>query len=63
MARAAVFAVLLVQCCNLVLAARPLLDAGGRYSGMIMQVLDKGCSVPGEGNNSGWQGPHPPPGC
>ena len=70
MVRAVVVAVLLMQCCNVVvLAARPLLDGGaGRwYSGagaLIVQVLDKGgCSGPGGGNNGGWQGPHPGGGC
>lgn len=64
--KAAMVAVLLMQCCNVISrAARPLLDAG-RYSG-IMQILDKnnigGCSGPGGGNNSDWQGPHPGGGC
>ncbi|KAG2554567.1 hypothetical protein PVAP13_9KG601800 [Panicum virgatum] len=71
MVRAVVVAVLLMQCCNVVvvLAARPLLDGGGGrwYSGagaLIVQVLDKGgCSGPGSGNNSGWQGSHPGGGC
>ncbi|KAL6901797.1 hypothetical protein ACP4OV_004673 [Aristida adscensionis] len=49
MARAAVVALLLMQCCSVILAARPLLD-GGRWLGqggagtLIMQVLNgPGC--------------------
>ncbi|PAN51445.1 hypothetical protein GQ55_9G604700 [Panicum hallii var. hallii] len=49
MAKAVLLAVVLMQCCNAILAARPLLDdasavAGGDggWLGMIMQVLDKG---------------------
>ncbi|KAK3148296.1 hypothetical protein QOZ80_3BG0293270 [Eleusine coracana subsp. coracana] len=50
-ARAMVVAVLLMQCCNVILAARPLLDAAedsGRWLGhggagsLILQVLQKG---------------------
>ncbi|RCV46419.1 hypothetical protein SETIT_9G530100v2 [Setaria italica] len=68
MARVALAAVLLMQCCNVILAARPLLDGAGRYAGagaLIMQVLDsskRGCSGPGRGNNGGWQDPSNP-GC
>jgi hypothetical protein len=73
MARVAMVAVLLMQCCNAILAARPslLLDGGGgRYSGagaLIVQVLGNkkqrgGCSGPGRGNNGGWQDPSNP-GC
>ena len=64
-ARAAVVAVLLLQCFNVILAARPLLDAtasgngGGRWLGrlggagtLIMQVLSGGGPCP----NQGWQG-------
>ena len=59
MAKAVLLAVVLMQCCNAILAARPLLDAAaaaaaggdGEWLGMIMQVLDKGGpSGPGGGN-------------
>jgi DNA-binding IscR family transcriptional regulator len=58
MVKAAVVAVLLMQCCDEILAARPLLHAtagadGGWQLGkgarttMVMQVLDKGSGSPG----------------
>ena len=64
MARAMVVAVLLMQCCNVILAVRPLLDVGGdsgRWLGqdpaksLIMQVLRGPCN-PNNGNNPN----HPP---
>ena len=57
MTKAVLLAVVLMQCCNAILAARPLLDAAaaaggdGEWLGMIMQVLDRGGpSGPGGGN-------------
>ena len=57
MAKAVLLAVVLMQCFNAILAARPLMDAAaaaggdGEWLGMIMQVLDKGGpSGPGGGN-------------
>ncbi|RCV46418.1 hypothetical protein SETIT_9G530000v2 [Setaria italica] len=59
MARAAVVAVLLMQCCNVILAARPLLGLGGAGTKLILQVLDKG-SPSHPCQNGHWQGPgHP----
>ncbi|KAL6648757.1 hypothetical protein ACP70R_012981 [Stipagrostis hirtigluma subsp. patula] len=68
MAMTIVLAVLLMQCCNVILAARPLPDAaagvdGGRWLGqgggaLIMQVLDG----PGGGNGCGWHDPNHPGG-
>ncbi|KAL6660076.1 hypothetical protein ACP70R_002198 [Stipagrostis hirtigluma subsp. patula] len=68
MARAMVVAVLLMQCCNVILAARPLPDAaagdGGRWLGhggagaLIMQILDG----PGGGNGCDWHDPSHPRG-
>jgi hypothetical protein len=59
MARAVLVAVVLMQCCNVMVAARPLLmeapavaTADGGWLGMIMQVLQG----PG-GNPGGWQAP------
>ncbi|OEL17944.1 hypothetical protein BAE44_0021037 [Dichanthelium oligosanthes] len=70
MARAVVVAVLLMQCCNAVLAARPLLDAAAGDGGAWLGLQGGGagtlvlCSGPGGGNNSGWQDPkHPRGGC
>ncbi|KAL6660077.1 hypothetical protein ACP70R_002199 [Stipagrostis hirtigluma subsp. patula] len=71
MVKAIVVAVLLMQCCNVIVAARPLPDAaagdGSRWPGqggagtLIMQAL-KGC--PGGGNPGGWHDPkHPGGGC
>ncbi|CAL4937783.1 unnamed protein product [Urochloa decumbens] len=65
MARVALLvAVLLMQCCNVILAARPLLDSGAGAGALIMQVLDNkaSCKGPGGGNNGGWQDPSNP-GC
>ncbi|RCV46416.1 hypothetical protein SETIT_9G529800v2 [Setaria italica] len=66
MARAVVVAVLLMQCCNVILAARPLLDAaagdgrgwqlGHGGEALIMQAL-KG---PGGGNCDFKSPEHPP---
>jgi hypothetical protein len=61
MARAVLVAVVLMQCCNVIAAARPLLEAttavaGGGDGGwleLLMQVLQKG------GNPGGWNGGHP----
>jgi hypothetical protein len=62
MARAVLVAVVLIQCCNVMVAARPLLMEasavatadGGGWLGMIMQVLKGG---PG-GNNHNCQAPN-----
>ena len=62
MARAVLVAVVLMQCCNVMVAARPLLmeapavatSDGGGWLGMIMQVLKRG---PG-GNNHNCQAPN-----
>ena len=63
MVRAAVVAVLLMQCCNVILAARPLLDAGGdggswlgqgAAGSLIMQVLSGRC------NKNDWNDPNHP---
>jgi hypothetical protein len=71
MVKVAVVAVLLMQCCDVILAARPLLHpaAGWQQHGqgagttaVIMQVLDKG-SPGGAGNgNCDWTKPGNP-GC
>jgi hypothetical protein len=69
MARAVVVAVLLMQWCNVVLAARLLEGDGGwlqRGTGagagaLIMQVLQKGGSAPG-GPNGCTNNPNHPPG-
>lgn len=55
MARAALVAILLVQCCNVVLAARLLEgDSGWLHGGeLIVQVLAKGGGVGGGGQASG----------
>jgi hypothetical protein len=66
MARALVAAVLLMQCCNVILAARPLLDSsehGGRQwagqgGALIMEVLPKG--TPSCNWNSGVHPSSPP---
>ena len=55
MVKAAVVAVLLMQCCDVILAARPLLHvaAGADGGWQLGQVLDKGNgppSDPGSGN-------------
>ena len=57
--RAVLVAVVLMQCCNVMVAARPLLmeapavatSDGGGWLGMIMQVLQGG-------NNSGCRAPN-----
>jgi hypothetical protein len=57
MARAVVVAVLLMQCCNMVLAARLLegdsgwLQGGAGAGALIMQVLKKGGPAPGPPND------------
>jgi hypothetical protein len=67
MARAVVVAVLLVHCCNLVVAARLLEGDGGWLQGgpgagaVILQVLQKGGSAPGAGNGC-TNNPKQPPG-
>ena len=68
MVRAVVVAVLLVQCCNVVLAARLLegdggwLQGGAGAGGLIVQVLTKGGgALPGKPNGC-TQTPNPPPG-
>jgi hypothetical protein len=67
MVRAAMVAVLLMQCCDVILGARPLLHAAagwqhgqGAGTTTVMQVLDKG-STGGPGNgNCEWTKPgHP----
>jgi len=72
MVKAAVVAVLLMQCCDVILAARPLLhvaagaDGGwqGAVTTMVMQVLDKGNGAPGGAGapNCDWRNPGNP-GC
>jgi hypothetical protein len=69
MARAVVVAVLLLQCCNVVLGARLLegdggwLHRGGGAAGkLIMQVLQKGGSAPGGANGCTPNPNHPPSG-
>ncbi|OEL17940.1 hypothetical protein BAE44_0021039 [Dichanthelium oligosanthes] len=64
MAKAVLVAVVLMQCCNVILAARPLSEAAAVAGGdgvwlrLIMQVLPKGGpSGPGGGNSGGRQGP------
>jgi hypothetical protein len=63
MAKAVLLAVVLMQCCNVILAARPLLEAAavaggdGGWMGMIMQVLS---GPPSTGNPNGKQGPGRP---
>jgi hypothetical protein len=57
MARAVLVAVVLIQCCNVMVAARPLLMEapavatadGGGWPGMVMQVLKGG---PGRNNHN-----------
>jgi hypothetical protein len=57
MVRAVVMAVLLMQCCNVVLAARLLegdsgwLQGGAGAGALIMQVLKKGDPAPGPPND------------
>ncbi|RCV46423.1 hypothetical protein SETIT_9G530500v2 [Setaria italica] len=68
MAKAVLMAVVLMQCCNVILAARPLLEAAavaggdGGWLGLIMQVLDKGnpSRPPSTGNPGGGQAPRRP---
>jgi hypothetical protein len=68
MARALVVAVLLVQCCNVVLAARLLEGDGGWLQGgagageLIMQVLKKGGPAPGQPNGCTGNSGHAPGG-
>ena len=65
MVKAVLLAVVLMQCCNVILAARPLSEAAavaggdGGWLGLIMQVLDKGgpSGPSGGGNPGGRQGP------
>ncbi|KAG2554568.1 hypothetical protein PVAP13_9KG601700 [Panicum virgatum] len=65
MVKAVLLAVVLMQCCNVILAARPLSEAAavaggdGSWLGLIMQVLDKGgpSRPPSGGNPGGKQGP------
>jgi hypothetical protein len=68
MARAVLVAVVLMQCCNVIVAARPLLEAtttavagsDGGWLGLLLQVLPKGGpSGPSGGNRGGWNGGHP----
>jgi hypothetical protein len=74
MARTAAVAVLLLQCFNVILAAKPSLDAaagdgrrpwlgrlelGGAGTPLIMQVLHRGPCP----NNNNWQAPNGAPGC
>jgi hypothetical protein len=67
MARAVVVAVLLMQCCNVVLAARLLEGDGGWLQGgadavaLIKQVL-KGGAAPGAPNGCTHNPNHPPGG-
>ena len=58
MVKAVLLAVVLMQCCNVILAARPLSEAAavaggdGGWLGMIVQVLDRGGpSGPPNGGN------------
>ncbi|RCV46424.1 hypothetical protein SETIT_9G530600v2 [Setaria italica] len=59
MAKAVLLAVVLMQCCNVILAARPLSEAAavaggdGGWLRMIMQVLS---GPPSDGNPNGKQG-------
>ncbi|CAD6209693.1 unnamed protein product [Miscanthus lutarioriparius] len=70
MVKAAVVAVLLMQCCDVILAARPLLHvaagADGGWQGavitMVMQVLDKGPPGGAGAPNCDWRNPGNP-GC
>jgi hypothetical protein len=68
MVRALVVAVLLMQCCNMVLAARLLEGDGGWLQGgagagaLIMQVLQKGGPAPGPPNGCTGNASHPPGG-
>jgi hypothetical protein len=68
MARAVVVAVLLMQCCNVVLAARLLEGDGGWLQGgagagaLIVQVLQKGGPAPGPPNGCTGNASHPPGG-
>ena len=69
MVKAAVVAVLLMQCCDVILGARPLLHAAtgwqhgqGAGTATVMQVLDKGSSGgrgPGKGNCDWTKPGHP----
>jgi hypothetical protein len=70
MAKAVLVAVVLMQCCNVIVAARPLLEAAttavagsgdGGWLELLMQVLPKGGpSGPNGGNPGGWNGGHHP---
>ena len=71
MAKAVLLAVVLMQLCNVIVAARPLLEVaavkqptggGGGWLGLIMQVLDKGdtSGPPADGNPKGGVSPKPP---
>ncbi|CAO1943873.1 unnamed protein product [Urochloa humidicola] len=70
MVRAAAVAVLLLmQCCSVTLAARPLLpaaagDGGWQLRQGILQSLDKSSvpTQPGQGNNCDWMGHEHPKG-
>nr|CAB3496995.1 unnamed protein product [Digitaria exilis]CAB3501939.1 unnamed protein product [Digitaria exilis] len=63
MAKAVLLAVVLMQCCNAILAARPLLGVAapvagsdGGWPAMIMQMLKGGSSAPPtHGNPNGGQ--------
>jgi hypothetical protein len=68
MARAVLVAVVLMQCCNVIVAARPLLEASatavagghGGWLELLMQVLPKGgSSGPNGGNPGDRNGGHP----
>jgi hypothetical protein len=65
MARAVLVAVVLMQCCNVIVAARPLLEASatavaGSWLELLMQVLPKGgSSGPNGGNPGDRNGGHP----
>ncbi|PWZ56861.1 hypothetical protein Zm00014a_013499 [Zea mays] len=66
MVRAAVVAVLLMQCCDVILGARPLLHAAagwqhGQDAGTttVMRVLEKGSTGPGNGNCEWTKPGHP----
>jgi len=65
MVKAVVVAVLLMQCREVIVAARPLLHAAAGADGgmtMVMQVLDKGNNGPRRpgGGNCSWKKPgHP----
>jgi len=53
MVKAVVVAVLLMQCCDVILSARPLLNAAAGADGgwQLGQVLDKGKGSPGGPGN------------